>query len=87
MASGPAPTGEGYYEAKSVRPLNAATTDNKLLANDVRLVVDIIVFNFGSGGNSGEGDFMGGYGIMPDAILKITVQGTEVRSDVCNSLC
>ena len=42
-ASGTTPTGEGYYEAANVRPLNVTNTDNRLLANAVRYVIEPFV--------------------------------------------
>ena len=38
--SGTGPTGEGYYEPANVRPLNVTNTDNRLLANAVRLLIE-----------------------------------------------
>ena len=36
-------TGEGYYEAPNVRPLNVTNTDNRLLANAVRYAIEPLV--------------------------------------------
>ena len=39
-ASGTCPTGEGIYEPANVRPLNVTNTDNRLLANAVRMAIE-----------------------------------------------
>ena len=37
------PSGEGYYEAPNVRPLNETNSDNRLLANAVRYAIEPLV--------------------------------------------